>query len=81
MNPNCILLYGDDQYTIKKQTDLILKSSGIFIQDIEIYDYEEDGLESAIQSAMTLPFWQNKKQLFLKTVFFWLTKKYIYRRI
>lgn len=77
MNPNCILLYGDDQYTIKKQTDLILKSSGIFIQDIEIYDYEEDGLESAIQSAMTLPFLTEQKAVILKNCVFLTDKKNI----
>jgi len=77
MNPNCILLYGDDQYTIKKQTDLILKSSGIFIQDIEIYDYEENGLESAIQSAMTLPFLAEQKAVILKNCVFLTDKKNI----
>jgi len=77
MNPNCILLYGDDQYTIKKQTNLILKSSGILTQDIEIYDYEEDGLESAIQSAMTLPFLAEQKAVIVKNCIFLTDQKNI----
>ncbi len=70
MNPNCILLYGDDLYAVKKEIDSILQNSGIQSEDIENYDYEEDGLTAAIQSAMTLPFLAEKKAVILRNCTF-----------
>lgn len=75
MNPNCILLYGDDQYAIKKQIESILKNSAIDADDTESYDYEEDGLETAIQSAMTLPFLADKKAVILRNCTFLTDQK------
>lgn len=75
MNTNCILLYGDDQYAIKKNLDSLLEASEIKTEDTEIYDYEEDGLEAAVQSAMTLPFLSDKKAVILKNVTFLTEQK------
>lgn len=70
MNPNCVLLYGNDAYGIKKHIDQILAEAEIKEEDTEIYDYEEDGLEGALQSAMTLPFLAEKKAVVLKNCSF-----------
>jgi len=70
MNSNCILLFGNDAYAIKKYLEQIMESSEIKDEDIEYYDYEEDGLEAAVQSAMTLPFLADKKAVVLKNCTF-----------
>ncbi len=75
MNPNCILLYGDDLYALKKYQDSIMQLSEIKEEDIELYDYEEDGLENALSSAMTLPFLAEKKAVVLRNCTFLTDKK------
>ncbi|HPJ23710.1 MAG TPA: DNA polymerase III subunit delta [Bacillota bacterium] len=70
MNPNCILIHGNDNYAIKKNIEEILGISEILEEDTEYYDYEEEGLEGALQSAMTLPFLSEKKAVILKNCSF-----------
>ncbi|MBN2876801.1 MAG: DNA polymerase III subunit delta [Bacilli bacterium] len=70
MNPNCVLLYGENQYAIKKQIEDILQNSDVQAIDTETYDYEEDGLLTAIQSAMTMPFLAEKKAVILRNCTF-----------
>jgi len=77
MNSNCILLFGNDAYAIKKNLDQILETSEISEEDIEYYDYEEDGLETALQSAMTMPFLVDKKAVVLRNCIFLTEQKNI----
>ncbi len=75
MNQSCVLLYGEDNYTIKKYLEQILETSEIKIEDTEYYDFEENGLEPALQSAMTLPFFSDKKAVILKNCTFLTEQK------
>lgn len=75
MNTNCLLFYGDDSYLIKKNLDILFKNNEIKPQDIETYDYEEDGLEIAITNAMTLPFLAEKKGVIIRNCSFLSEKK------
>ncbi len=75
MNSNCVLLYGDDSYSIKKNMDILFKTNEIIDEDIEVYDYEEDGLDMAITKAMTLPFLSDKKGVVLRNCVFLSDKK------
>ncbi|MCK4552546.1 MAG: DNA polymerase III subunit delta [Tenericutes bacterium] len=75
MNSNCLLFYGEDSYLIKKNLDIIFKTNEINEQDIEVYDYEEDGIEVALISAMTLPFLAEKKGVVLRSCSFLSDKK------
>lgn len=70
MNSTCVLLYGDDSYLIKKNLDLLCKTAEIIASDIELYDYEDDGIETALTSAMTLPFLSDKKAVILRNCSF-----------
>ena len=75
MNSNCLLFYGEDSYLIKKNLDIIFKTNEINEQDIEVYDYEEDGIEVALISAMTVPFLADKKGVVLRSCSFLSDKK------
>lgn len=75
MNINCILLYGNDTYLIKKTLDDLFQTNEINEADIEVYDYEENGIEVAITSAMTLPFLADKKGVVLRNCSFLSDKK------
>ena len=75
MNTNCLLFYGDDSYLIKKNLDILFQTNEIKMQDIETYDYEEDGIEVAITSAMTLPFLADKKGVIIRNCSFLSDKK------
>ncbi|XFA99521.1 DNA polymerase III subunit delta [Candidatus Izemoplasma sp. B36] len=75
MNTNCLLFYGDDSYLIKKNLDILFQTNEIKTQDIETYDYEEDGLEVAITNAMTLPFLADKKGVIIRNCSFLSDKK------
>ncbi len=70
MNINCTLFYGDDSYLIKKNLEILFKTHEIDDQDIEQYDYEEDGLETALNNAMTLPFLSVKKGVVIRNCTF-----------
>lgn len=61
MNERLFLLVGEDQHAIKKRTQAILLSSGINLQDTEIYDLDEVTPEDAINAAMTIPFFSDRK--------------------
>lgn len=75
MNVNCVLYYGSDTYLIKKNLNDLFQSSQINDEDIETYDYEEDGIEVALNSAMTLPFLADKKGVILRNCTFLTDKK------
>jgi DNA polymerase-3 subunit delta len=75
MNYSCVLLFGDDTYTMKKNLDLLLKTNEINQEDIETYDYEEDGIEKIITSAMTLPFLSEKKAVIMRNCSFLTDKR------
>jgi len=75
MNVNCTLFYGDDSYLIKKNLETLFKTNEINDQDIELYDYEEDGLETAINNAMTLPFLSEKKGVVIRNCSFLTDQK------
>lgn len=75
MNINCVLLYGNDTYLIKKTLDGLFQTNEINEVDIEVYDYEENGIEVAITSAMTLPFLADKKGVVLRNCSFLSDKK------
>jgi DNA polymerase-3 subunit delta len=75
MNANCILYYGNDSYLIKKNLDELFLTHEIKDEDVESYDYEEDGIEVAITSAMTLPFLADKKAVVLRNCTFLSDKK------
>ncbi len=77
MNSNCVLLYGNDSYAIKNNLEKILETSEINAEDTEYYDYEEEGMETALQSAMTLPFLVDKKAVVLKNCSFLTEQKNI----
>jgi len=75
MNANCILFYGSDSYLIKKSLGELFQTHEINDEDIETYDYEEDGIEVAVTSAMTLPFLADKKAVVLRNCTFLTDKK------
>ena len=75
MNVNCTLFYGDDSYLIKKNLETLFKTNEINDQDIELYDYEEDGIETAINNAMTLPFLSEKKGVVIRNCSFLTDQK------
>lgn len=75
MNANCILLYGDDAFSLKKYLEQIFLTHGIKEEDIEVYDYEEDGIEVALTNAMTLPFLADIKGVVLRNCLFLSDKK------
>ena len=75
MNANCILYYGNDSYLIKKTLDELFQNHEINDEDIETYDYEEDGIEVAVTSAMTMPFLADKKAVVLRNCIFLTDKK------
>ncbi len=66
MNRNCYLFYGDDHFSIKKETDLVFSENEIDLSYVEVYDYEEVGIENALTNAMTLPFLVDKKGVVVK---------------
>lgn len=66
MNSNCYLFYGNDHFSIKKETDLVFQENEIDLSDVEIYDYEEVGIENALTNAMTLPFLVDRKGVVIK---------------
>lgn len=70
MNTNCLLFYGNDSYLIKKNLDILFQTNEIMSQDIQTYDYEEEGIEVAITSAMTLPFLSDKKGVIIRNCSF-----------
>lgn len=61
MNRNCYLFYGEDLFLIKKETDLVFQENEIDLSTIEVYDGEEEGVDNAVASAMTLPFLADRK--------------------
>ena len=75
MNANCILYYGNDSYLIKKNLNELFRTNEIKEVDIESYDYEENGIEVAVTSAMTLPFLADKKAVILRNCIFLTDKK------
>ena len=75
MNSNCLLFYGEDSYLIKKNLDNIFKTNEINEQDVEVYDYEDEGMEVALISAMTLPFLADKKGVVVRSCSFLSDKK------
>lgn len=77
MNANCLLFYGNDSYLLKQKLNELFQENEILSEDIENYDYEEDGLEVVITSAMTLPFFANKKAVVLRNCVFLTEKKKI----
>ncbi len=77
MNANCILFYGNDSYLLKQSLNKLFQENEINIEDIENYDYEEDGIEVATTSAMTLPFFADKKAVILRNCVFLTEKKKI----
>ena len=74
MNRNCYLFYGNDHFLIKKETDLVFQENEIDLKTVEFYDAEEEGIDAAITSAMTLPFLADKKGVVIKNALFWLEK-------
>jgi len=77
MNRNCYLFYGEDHFMIKKETDLVFKENEIDPTMIEVYDGEEEGIDSAITNAMTLPFLADKKGVVIKNATFLTADKSI----
>ncbi|HPD99754.1 MAG TPA: DNA polymerase III subunit delta [Bacillota bacterium] len=61
MNRNCYLFYGEDLFLIKKETDLVFQENEIDLSTVEVYDGEEEGVDNAVTSAMTLPFLTDRK--------------------
>ncbi len=55
------LLYGTDRYLVKQETEKIISGHGIDSVDTENYDLDEDPLEDAVESAMTIPFLSEEK--------------------
>jgi len=70
MNRNCYLFYGNDNFLIKKETDLVFQENEIDLAYIEVYDAEEEGVDQAITNAMTLPFLADKKGVVIKNAYF-----------
>ncbi len=70
MNRNCYLFYGNDHFLIKKETDLVFQENEIDLKTVEFYDAEEEGIDAAITSAMTLPFLADKKGVVIKNALF-----------
>lgn len=63
-------LYGSDSYLIRKQTEAILDEHHIDRLNMESYDMEEVSLVQAIDSAMTIPFFEDKKAVVLTNCVF-----------
>jgi len=70
MNRNCYLLYGEDHFMIKKETDLVFQENEIDLSMIEVYDGEDEGLDTAVTNAMTMPFLADKKGVVIKNATF-----------
>jgi len=70
MNRNCYLFYGNDNFLIKKETDLVFQENEIDLAYIEVYDAEEEGIDQAITNAMTMPFLADKKGVVIKNATF-----------
>ncbi len=74
MNKNCFLFYGDDHFSIKKETEKVFRENEIDLSDVETYDAEEEGIDNALTGAMTLPFLSERKGVVIKNSLF-LTEK------
>ncbi|MGD9761074.1 MAG: DNA polymerase III subunit delta [Candidatus Izemoplasmatales bacterium] len=70
MNRNCYLFYGEDHFMIKKETDLVFQENEIDLSMIEVYDGEDEGLDTAVTNAMTMPFLADKKGVVIKNATF-----------
>ena len=77
MNRNCYLFYGEDLFLIKKETDLVFQENEIDLSTVEIYDGEEEGVDNAVTSAMTLPFLTDRKGIVITNAKFLTTDQSI----
>ncbi|MDA3932115.1 MAG: DNA polymerase III subunit delta [Tenericutes bacterium] len=66
MNKHCYLLYGDNHFSIKEQTNRIFEQFEVPEDAIEVYDFEETGLHIALSNALTLPFLVDKKGVIIR---------------
>ncbi len=55
---------------IKKETDLVFQENEIDLSMIEVYDGEDEGLDTAVTNAMTMPFLADKKGVVIKNATF-----------
>jgi DNA polymerase-3 subunit delta len=70
MEKGLYLLEGTDQFQIKKQTEALLVEHKISREDVEFYDMEEVSLSDAVASAMTIPFFSDRKGVILSNAIF-----------
>jgi DNA polymerase-3 subunit delta len=67
---NLYLVWGSDAFLIKNATEKILENNNIDKPDVEFYDLEETSLTEALEHAMTIPFFVDKKAVLLANACF-----------
>lgn len=70
MSDSILLLYGTDPYSIKQAADQAVADAQIALDDVLSFDMEETPLEEAIEAAMTIPFFSERKAVILRNATF-----------
>ncbi len=70
MENNRYLLYGSNRHAIKEKTVAILHSADISTEDTEMFDMNDTPVQSAVESAMTIPFLSDQKAVIIDNAMF-----------
>jgi DNA polymerase-3 subunit delta len=70
VSDSILLLYGTDPYSIKQAADQAVADARIALDDVLSFDMEETPLEDAIEAAMTIPFFSERKAVILRNATF-----------
>jgi DNA polymerase-3 subunit delta len=74
VSDSILLLHGTDPYSIKQAAEQAVADAKIALDDVLSFDMEETPLEEAIEAAMTIPFFSDRKAVILRNATF-LTAK------
>lgn len=74
VSDSILLYYGNDPYSIKQAIDQAIADANIALEDVLSFDMEETSLEEAVEAAMTIPFFSDRKAVVMRNATF-LTSK------
>lgn len=74
MSDSILLYYGTDPYQIKQAADNAVAQAGIALEDVLTFDMEEADLGEAVEAAMTIPFFSERKAVVLRNCAFLCAK-------
>jgi DNA polymerase-3 subunit delta len=74
VSDSILLFYGNAPYSIKQATEQAIADAKIALEDVLFFDMEETSLEEAVEAAMTIPFFSERKAVVMRNATF-LTAK------